>query len=138
MEPERVLALPFPHMVPAFGKRPRTAPAVPVLLVLLGVACQAPPRAARPPQPPSAPPSYPWARATLAKMSLTDKIGQLIGVRATGLPRHPASGAAARLRDQVQRLKVGTVVVFESEVGTLPVLLNELQQKADLPLLVAA
>jgi beta-glucosidase-like glycosyl hydrolase/CubicO group peptidase (beta-lactamase class C family) len=62
----------------------------------------------------------------------------MIGVRLTGLPRHPSSPPSVRVRNLVQKLKVGTVVVFESEVGTLPRLLNELQQSADIPLLVAA
>ena len=109
-----------------------------ILLTLASLACRPPSPTQRPPQPPTPPPSYPWAKATLARLSLPEKVGQLIGIRATGLPRHPSSPAAVRLRELVQKLKVGTVVVFESEVGTLPRLLNELQQSADLPLLVAA
>jgi len=62
----------------------------------------------------------------------------MIGVRASGLPRHPAAPPAQKLVRQVAELKVGTLVVFDSEVGTLPRLLNELQGTADLPLLVAA
>ena len=38
----------------------------------------------------------------------------------------------------MRALKVGTLVVFDSEVGSLPRLLNELQAAADVPLLVAA
>ena len=62
----------------------------------------------------------------------------MIGVRATGLYRNPASPEAVRLRERVRSLKVGVVVVFESEVETLPRLLNELQGQAEVPLLVAA
>ncbi len=62
----------------------------------------------------------------------------MIGVRITGLPRNPASASAQRLLQQVRTLKVGTLVVFDSEVGSLPRLLNDLQGAADLPLLVAA
>ena len=110
-----------------------------LLLVLALVAgCRAPAHTTPPPRPPTAPPAYPWARATLGRLSLAEKAGQMVGVRAAGVPRHPSSAAAARLREQVTGLKVGTVVVFESEVGTLPRLLNELQEAADLPLLVAA
>ena len=62
----------------------------------------------------------------------------MIGVRVAGLPRNPASAAAQRLLEQVRVLKVGTLVVFDSEVGSLPRLLNELQGAADVPLLVSA
>jgi beta-glucosidase-like glycosyl hydrolase/CubicO group peptidase (beta-lactamase class C family) len=71
-------------------------------------------------------------------MTLAQKVGQMIGVRAFGYHRHPKSAAAATLRDAVRSLKVGTVVVFDSDVDTLPRILNELQKEADLPLLVAA
>jgi beta-N-acetylhexosaminidase len=87
---------------------------------------------------PTPPPSYPWARATLARLTLPEKVGQMIGVRLAGLPRHPASAPAKRLLHQVRALKVGALVVFDSEVGSLPRLLNELQGAADVPLLVSA
>src|SRR5207247_158880 len=48
------------------------------------------------------------------------------------------SSDARKLRHLVRDVKVGCVVVFESEVDTLPRLLNELQTMADVPLLVAA
>src|SRR6266581_8785033 len=108
------------------------------LLALVSLACHPPSATHPPPQPPTPPPSYPWAKATLARLSLSEKVGQLIGVRGSGLPRHPSSAPAVRLRELVQKVKVGTVVVFESEAGTLPRLLNELQRSARVPLLVSA
>ncbi len=83
-------------------------------------------------------PAAPWSRATLARLTLAEKVGQMIGVRASGLNRPAASTEARRLRDQVGRLKVGTVVVFESEVDSLPRALNAVQGLAEVPLLVAA
>ena len=125
----------------------RAAPVFAVLLVV-AAACPRGPGPEAPAKPrattsmaPSATPtpaSASWAATTLARLSLAEKAGQMIGVRATGLYRNPASPEAARLLDQVRRLKAGTVVVFDSEVETLPRLLNELQGEADLPLLVAA
>jgi beta-glucosidase-like glycosyl hydrolase/CubicO group peptidase (beta-lactamase class C family) len=71
-------------------------------------------------------------------MSLAEKAAQMIGVRAHGLYRHPASAPAKRLRSWVRSLGVGTVVVFDSEVDSLPRMLNALQAEAKIPLLVAA
>jgi len=116
-------------------KRTRAA----ALLALLLAGCRHPTPAAGP-APPAAPPapSYRWARKTLAGLSLERKAAQLIGVRVTGLFRNARSADARRLRGYVAELGVGCLVVFESEVGTLPRLLNELQEAAALPLLVAA
>jgi beta-N-acetylhexosaminidase len=87
---------------------------------------------------PHAPAPGPWAKRTLAKMTLAEKAGQMIGVRAFGLYRHKRAGERRTLLDQVRRLRVGCVVVFESEVESLPTLLNELQDAAPVPLLIAA
>jgi beta-glucosidase-like glycosyl hydrolase/CubicO group peptidase (beta-lactamase class C family) len=95
-----------------------------------------------PPSPAGAPlrpaPSYRWARQTLARMTLEEKAAQMIGVRAFGLHYHPASEDGRRLRREVRDLGVGSVVVFESEVDSLPRLLNGLQSLARVPLLVSA
>ena len=86
----------------------------------------------------SSPPPASWARKTLARLTLAEKVGQMIGVRADGLMA-PAGGAeAARLKRQVTQLRAGTVVVFEAEASQLPAALNELQAQARVPLLVAA
>jgi beta-glucosidase-like glycosyl hydrolase/CubicO group peptidase (beta-lactamase class C family) len=79
-----------------------------------------------------------WARETLARLTPAQKAAQLVAVRADGLHHHPASSDARRLDRLVRELGVGTVVVFESEVASLPQRLNALQQAAPLPLLVAA
>src|SRR6185436_11293071 len=82
-------------------------------------------------------PSYKWSRDTLKRLTLEEKAAQMVGVRAMGLYSHPRSTDARKLRHLVRDVKVGCVVVFESEVDTLPRLLNELQGMADVPLLVA-
>jgi beta-glucosidase-like glycosyl hydrolase/CubicO group peptidase (beta-lactamase class C family) len=87
---------------------------------------------------PAGAPSYRWARDTLKRLTLEEKAAQMVGVRAMGLYTHPRSKDARKLRHLVRDLKVGCVVVFESEVDSLPRLLNELQSMADVPLLVAA
>ncbi len=79
-----------------------------------------------------------WAHRTLARLTLQQKVAQMIGVRAFGLYQHRRSEDFQALLDQVRRLKVGCVVVFESEVGSLPTQINALQQASDVPLLIAA
>ena len=86
----------------------------------------------------AAQPSYRWSRETLKRLTLEERAAQMVGVRAMGLYSHPRSSDARKLRHLVRDVKVGCVVVFESEVDTLPRLLNELQTMADVPLLVAA
>jgi beta-N-acetylhexosaminidase len=83
-------------------------------------------------------PSYRWARETLAHLTLEEKVGQMVGVRAFGHYQHPRAEEARRLRQAVRDLKVGALVVFESEVEALPRQLNALQDLARVPLLVSA
>ena len=116
----------------------RAATAATLAVLSLIAACRHPGPAGEPAGPPSAPPSYAWARQTLASLSLEEKAGQLVGVRAAGVYRNPATPELRALLEQVSRLHVGALVVFDSEVETLPRLLNDLQSAADVPLLVAA
>jgi beta-N-acetylhexosaminidase len=94
------------------------------------------PRPAATPSPSATP--GPWARKTLARMTVADKVGQMIGVRAFGLFRNRRASERRALLDKVRRLRVGCVTVYESEVESLPSLLNELQDASAVPLLVAA
>ena len=109
-----------------------------ILTFAASMGCRAPARVAPAAPTPTPPPSYPWARATLAKMSLEEKVGQMVGVRASGLYRNPRNADQQQLRREVQELGVGALVVFESEVESLPRVLNELQDLAKVPLLVSA
>lgn len=112
------------------------------VFLLIGVALVACRHPATPAKPPATPPpasvSSRWARATLATLSLEEKAGQMIGVRAFGLYRNPQSAEMKRLTGLIKGLGVGCVVVFESEVDSLPRLLNGLQRESKLPLLIAA
>ena len=120
-------------------KRPLLAAIAGCAVLIAGAAgaCRKPSSVAGPAERGAAPVS-PWARKTLARLTLEEKAAQMIGVRAFGTYRHPRNKDARQLRDYVSRLKVGCVVVFESEVDALPRILNELQAIADVPLLVAA
>lgn len=79
-----------------------------------------------------------WVRNTLAKLSLEEKAAQMVAIRAYGFYEHPQSEEYQRLVHDVRDLGVGGVVIFASEVETVPRLLNDLQSQAELPLLVSA
>jgi beta-N-acetylhexosaminidase len=79
-----------------------------------------------------------WADAELKRMSLDEKIGQLIsvGINATFLNRE--STAYKALRRQVEENHVGGIILFGSPVYESVVLVNHMQQHARLPLLISA
>ena len=79
-----------------------------------------------------------WVRSTLEGMSLEDKAAQLVMVRAFGQYRNPRSSEFRDLIAEVRDLGVGGVVVFDSDLESIPRLLNELQDAAAVPLLVAS
>jgi beta-N-acetylhexosaminidase len=127
----RVLAVAVPTALlaaPSFRPPHSSARATPSATVPLAAASPTP----------SPTPSYRWARETLSRLTLEEKVGQMVGVRAFGVYQHPRAEEARRLRQAVRDLKVGAVVVFESEVESLPRQLNALQQLATVPLLVSA
>src|SRR5438874_6942940 len=79
-----------------------------------------------------------WADAELRKMSLDEKIGQLIyvGVNATFLNQD--SEAFKALRHQVVDNHVGGIILFRGPVYESVVLVNRMQQLAKYPLLISA
>ena len=79
-----------------------------------------------------------WVDDTLASLSLEQKAAQLIAVRSFGFFENPGSEDYQRLVREVGELGVGGVVIFASELETVPRLLNDLQQHAEIPLLVSA
>ena len=79
-----------------------------------------------------------WVEKTLAGLDLEGRAAQMIMVRAYGMPLHPESAAYRELQEQVVGLRVGGIVLFRSELDTIPILLDELQSAARVPLLVSA
>jgi len=79
-----------------------------------------------------------WADTELRKMSLDEKIGQLIyvGVNATFLNQD--SEAFKALRHQVVDNHVGGIILFRGPVYESVVLVNRMQQLAKYPLLISA
>ncbi len=79
-----------------------------------------------------------WVETSLAAMSLEQKAAQMIMVRAYGQYHHPDSYTHRQLLKMVREEEVGGVVLFDSDLETIPRLLNELQAASPLPLLISA
>ena len=118
-------ALAFGVLISGSRCRP-PAPAPPPARTPPGPAASSPAPLASPTPAPSR-----WARETLAHLTLEQKVAQMIGVRAFGLYRHPSSKESRQLRSDVETLGVGSICVFESEVESVPRVVNELQRLAE-------
>ena len=79
-----------------------------------------------------------WANDELARMSLDEKIGQLIsiGINATFLNQD--SDAYQNLKHQIEDNHVGGIVLFRGPVYESVILVNRMQQLARYPLLISA
>ncbi|HEY0006509.1 MAG TPA: glycoside hydrolase family 3 N-terminal domain-containing protein [Pyrinomonadaceae bacterium] len=79
-----------------------------------------------------------WADKELRRMSLDEKIGQLvsIGVNATFLNQE--SDAFRALRRQVEENHIGGIILFRGPVYESVVLVNRMQQLSRYPLLISA
>ncbi len=78
-----------------------------------------------------------WVETTFRSLSLSEKVGQMLFVRAFGLPKHPEDPQLVELRGLVRELGVGGLVLFRSELDAVPLLLDTLEAEARTPLLVA-
>ncbi|MDX6692511.1 MAG: beta-N-acetylhexosaminidase [Blastocatellia bacterium] len=79
-----------------------------------------------------------WADAELRKMSLDEKIGQLISVGINATFLNQESDAFRALRRQVEVNHVGGIILFRSPVYESVVLMNRMQQLSRHPLLISA
>lgn len=79
-----------------------------------------------------------WAEVRLKTLTLEEKVAQMIGVRAFGIYTNPRSSEYKALIEEVETLRVGHITIFESDVYAAPKILNDLQRRAKIPLLVAA
>ena len=79
-----------------------------------------------------------WANEQLRKMSLEEKIGQLIslGINATFLNQE--SDAYKELKHHIEDNKVGGIILFRGPVYESVILVNRMQQLARYPLLISA
>lgn len=79
-----------------------------------------------------------WANEQLRKMSLEEKIGQLISVGVNATFLNQDSDAFRSLKHHIEDNKVGGIILFRGPVYESVILVNRMQQLARYPLLVSA
>ena len=79
-----------------------------------------------------------WANEQLRKMSLEEKVGQLISVGVNATFLNQDSDAYRSLKHQIEDNKVGGIILFRGPVYESVILVNRMQQLAHYPLLISA
>ncbi len=79
-----------------------------------------------------------WANEELRRMSLEEKIGQLISVGVNATFLNQDSEAFRTLKRHVEENKVGGIILFRGPVYESVILMNRMQQLARYPLLISA
>ena len=79
-----------------------------------------------------------WANEELRRMSLEEKIGQLISVGINATFLNQDSEPFRVLKNYVENNKVGGIILFRSPVYESVILVNRMQQLAKYPLLISA
>ncbi|MEK6279039.1 MAG: glycoside hydrolase family 3 N-terminal domain-containing protein [Acidobacteriota bacterium] len=79
-----------------------------------------------------------WANKELRKMSLDQKVGQLVSVGVNATFLNQDSDAFKTLRRQVEENHVGGIILFRGPVYESVVLMNRMQKFARYPLLISA
>lgn len=79
-----------------------------------------------------------WANEELRKMSLEEKVGQLISVGVNATFLNQDSDAFRTLKRHVEEYKIGGVILFRGPVYESVILMNRMQQLARYPLLISA
>jgi beta-N-acetylhexosaminidase len=113
------------YLVPAQPQQPTTSNA------------QALPKVAPYKRDPS-PAAVKWANEEMRKMSLDEKIGQLIAVGVNATFLNQDSDAFVALKRQIEGNHIGGIILFRGPVYESVVLVNRMQQLARYPLLVSA
>ncbi|MEZ4700420.1 MAG: glycoside hydrolase family 3 N-terminal domain-containing protein [Rhodothermales bacterium] len=78
-----------------------------------------------------------WARSTLNRLTLEQKVSQLFASYAYGVYTSADDPAYKRLVDLVERFQVGGILFFQGDPLSQLLLANELQSHAPLPLLMS-
>jgi len=78
-----------------------------------------------------------WSEAVMDTLTLEEKVSQLFAAHAEGTFQSTDDEDYRRLVDRVERFGVGGVIMFQSDPMAQATLLNDLQERANLPLLVS-
>jgi len=79
-----------------------------------------------------------WTEETLKRLSLREKIAQLVQIRVPGKFLNNQSPEFQEIKDQITQYHVGGIVLFSGDVYESAILINKLQELSTLPLIVAA
>ena len=79
-----------------------------------------------------------WVEQTLTRLSLREKISQMIMSRAYGYYYSNESDEFKRLERLVKEQKVGGLIFFQGDVYETATLINQFQEMSDLPLLISS
>jgi beta-N-acetylhexosaminidase len=79
-----------------------------------------------------------WAKKTLEKMTVEEKIGQMVACRYSGNFVNRNSEYFQNLRNLIDDYKIGGLIIFGGEVYESAMLTNRFQELAKIPLLVAS
>jgi beta-N-acetylhexosaminidase len=79
-----------------------------------------------------------WANEQLRRMSLEEKVGQLISVGINATFLNQDSDAYRNLKHHIEDNKVGGIILFRGPVYESVILVNRMQQLARYPLLISA
>lgn len=110
-----------------------------LLLSLVGLtAISCAPRLGEPALVPGGPDASRWANATLSRMTLKEKIGQMVACRYMGRFVSEDSDYLEDLVNLVRQQRIGGLIIFGGEVYETAYLTNYLQQQSRIPLLIAA
>jgi len=79
-----------------------------------------------------------WANEELRRMSIEEKVGQLISVGINATFLNQESDAYRTLKHHIEDNKVGGIILFRGPVYESVILVNRMQQLAKYPLLISA
>ncbi|MFQ5926839.1 MAG: glycoside hydrolase family 3 protein [Terriglobia bacterium] len=89
-------------------------------------------------RPASADETHPWVEQTLAQMTLEEKVGQMIVPGLDAIFTNQAGETFQEIDRNLTRFHVGGYHAFGGDPAALALLLNRMQQRARIPLLITA
>lgn len=107
------------------------------LIFIFSLSC-APAVVYKPQLSPYGPDQAKWVKKTLGKMTLEEKVGQMVAWRYLGRFVNQDSDYLKELTGLVTKQKIGGLIIFGGEVYETALLTNYLQGKSKIPLLIAA